>query len=164
MHASYNHHPDATELACPRFAAGESYSRLKPNRDSHSSDTMAGTFQTKPNILSPVAHSAGRSQLTGNQKFDLVGLVKSLKLRRAAFGVGVVDKLFSPEAYRLQAHQQQLLDSPLFGSEENCSFSTLQVNISPLERTDLSSLGYGGRSHVDGHDDPMSLTLLICIS
>jgi hypothetical protein len=57
-----------------------------------------------------------------------------------------------------------MLDAPLFGSPDNYSFSTIQVNISPLSTTNLSSLGYSGRSHTDRHDDPMSLTLLICIS
>jgi hypothetical protein len=57
-----------------------------------------------------------------------------------------------------------MLDAPLFGSPDNYSFSTIQVNISPLSITDLSSLGYSGRSHTDRHDDAMSLTLLVCIS
>jgi hypothetical protein len=57
-----------------------------------------------------------------------------------------------------------MLDPPLFGSAENHSFSTMQVNISPLSKTDLTSLGSSGRSHTDKHDDPSGITLLICIS
>jgi hypothetical protein len=58
-----------------------------------------------------------------------------------------------------------MLDAPLFGSADNHSFSTMQVNISPLSKTDLTaSLGFGGRSHADKNDDPSGITLLICIS
>ena len=57
-----------------------------------------------------------------------------------------------------------MLDPPTFGSEENYSFSTMQINISPLTKGDLSSLGYSGETHIDQHDEPMSITLLMCIS
>jgi hypothetical protein len=57
-----------------------------------------------------------------------------------------------------------MLDPPMFGAEENYSFSSLQVNISPLIDRTLSSLGYSGMSHIDRHDDPLSITVLICIS
>ena len=111
-----------------------------------------------------MAHSTGRSQLSSDEESDLVPLLKSLNHRIATLGVRVAEKLFPRETSRLQTQRQRLLDAPLFGSPEKHFFSTVQINISPLDKTDLSSLGYGGRSHVDRHDDPMSLTLLICIS
>ena len=57
-----------------------------------------------------------------------------------------------------------MFDPPLFGSDDNYSFSTMQINISPLDRTDLSSLGTSGEPHIDCHDDPISLTLVISMS
>ena len=75
-----------------------------------------------------------------------------------------MNDLFPRETSRLQALRQTMLNAPLFGSPNNHSFSTMQVNISPLNKTDLSSLGYSGMTHTDKHDDPFSLSLLICIS
>jgi hypothetical protein len=81
-----------------------------------------------------------------------------------SLGSIVVKKIFPPQTSRLQRERQEMLNAPLFGSPDNHSFSTIQVNISPLTTMNLSGLGYGGRSHTDRHDDPMSLTILICIS
>ena len=118
-------------------------------------------MQTKPNILSPVAHSTGRN--SANES-DLVELISSINRRMGSLGSRVVKNIFPPQTSRLQQLRQEMLDAPLFGSPDNYSFSTIQVNISPLSTTNLSSLGYSGRSHTDRHDDPMSLTLLVCIS
>jgi len=66
---------------------------------------------------------------------------------------------------RLKRNRHTLLNPPMFGSEKNHSFSTLQINTSPLTKRDLSSsLGYAGRSHIDRHNDPFSLTILTCLS
>ena len=137
---------------------------MKANRDGHSSYTTAGTVQTNPNILSPVAHSAQRSQRDNDNESDFIDLLGSLNHRAATLGARVVEKVFPPETSRLQARRHAMLDPPLFGTPANHSFSTMQVNISPLSKRNLSSLGYSGRSHTDRHDDPMSLTLLICLS
>ena len=104
-----------------------------------------------------VVHSTGRSQLTNDEESDLVRLLKSLDHRVATLGVHAVKKLFPPETACLQTNRQELVDAPLFGSPENHYFSTLQINISPLNKADLSSLGYGGCSHIDRQDDPMHL-------
>jgi len=139
----------------------EKYSRLKPNRDGHSSYTLGGTVQTNPPILSPVAHSAERSQYKDD---DLIESIKSYNRRAAMLGAHVVAMLFPPVTSGLQKNRHTMLDPPNFGAEENYSFSGLQINISPLTETDLSSLGYSGTIHIDRHDDPMSITLLICMS
>jgi hypothetical protein len=143
----------------------ETYSCLKPNRDGHSSYTLAGTVQSNPVILSPVAHSTERSRPDNDGEDDLVPLFQSLNRRTATLGARVVEKLFPSMTSRLQWNRRTLLDPPMFGSEKNHSFSTLQINISPLTKRDLSSsLGYARRSHIDRHDDPFSLTVLICLS
>lgn len=117
-------------------------------------------MQTKPNILSPVAHSTRNS----TNESDLVELITSINRRMGSLGSTVAKNIFPPHTSRLQQLRQERLDAPLFGSPDNYSFSTIQVNISPLSTTNLSSLGYSGRSHPHRHDDPMSLTLLVCIS
>jgi hypothetical protein len=137
---------------------------LKANRDGYSSFTTAGTVQTNPPILSPVAHCARRSQNSKTEEDDLADLIQALNHLVASLGVRVVEVLFPPETARLQRDRRIMLDPPLFGSDDNYSFSTMQINISPLDKSDLSSLGYSGDSHVDCHDDPMSLTLIICMS
>jgi hypothetical protein len=142
----------------------ETYSRLKPNRDGQSGFTLAGTVQTNPSILSPVAHSTRRGQSNKTDEDDLVDLIQNLNHRVATLGARVVETLFPPVTSRLQRNRHTLLDPPMFGAKENCSFSTMQINISPLTQHDLSTLGYSGDSHIDMHDDPMSLTLLICVS
>jgi hypothetical protein len=75
-----------------------------------------------------------------------------------------VHDLFPRETSQLQALRQAMLNAPLFGSPNNYSFSGMQVNISPLNKADLSSLGYSGMTHTDRHDEPFSLSLLICMS
>ena len=82
----------------------------------------------------------------------------------ATLGSKCVLDLFPKETSRLQALRQAMVNAPMFGSPDNYSFSSMQVNISPLCRADLSSLGYGGMAHTDRHDDPLSLSLLICMS
>jgi len=120
---------------------------------------LAGTVQTKPPILSPVAHST-----KGQASEELRKLLSSLNLRMATVGSKCVHDLFPRETSRLQALRQAMLNAPLFGSPNNHSFSSMQVNISPLNKADLSSLGYSGMTHTDKHDDPFSLSLLICMS
>ena len=137
---------------------------MKPNRDGYSSFTTAGTVQTNPPILSPVAHCARRSQNTKIEEEDLPDLIQALNHHVASVGVQVVEVLFPPETAYLQRERRTMLDPPLFGSDDNYSFSTMQINISPLDKNDLSSLGSSGDSHVDIHDDPMSLSLIICMS
>jgi hypothetical protein len=137
---------------------------LKANRDGSSSFTTAGTVQTNPPILSPVSHCARRNQNSKTDENDLPDLIRALNHLVASLGVRVVEALFPPETARLQRDRRIMLDPPLFGSDENYSFSTMQINISPLNKSDLSSLGSSGDSHVDRHDDPMSLTLIICMS
>ena len=137
---------------------------MKANRDGYSSFTTAGTVQTNPPILSPVAHCARRSQNSKTEEDDLPDLIQALNHHAASLGVQVVEVLFPPETARLQRDRRMMLDPPLFGSDDNYSFSTMQINISPLDKSDLSSLGSSGESHVDSHDDPMSLTLIICMS
>jgi hypothetical protein len=141
----------------------EKYSRLKANRDGTSSFTTAGTVQSNPAILSPVAHISRRSEPKEGEE-DLVDLVANLNQRAATLGVQVVEQLFPPATSLLQQNRHNMLDPPSFGSEENYSFSTMQINISPLTKCNLSSLGYSGLPHIDRHDDPMSITLLMCIS
>jgi hypothetical protein len=136
---------------------------LEANRDGTSGFTTAGTVQTKPFVLSPAAHISQRSKAKEGEE-DLVDLVASLNRRAAILGVQVVEQLFPPVTSLFQRNRRNLLDPPLFGSEENYSFSTMQINISPLTKCDLSSLGYSGMTHIDQHDDPMSITLLMCIS
>jgi hypothetical protein len=139
------------------------YSRLKANRQGTSSFTTAGTLQTNPFILSPTAHLSQRIDPKEGEE-DLVDLVASLNQRAATLGVYVVEQLFPPVTSLLQRDRHNMLDPPTFGSEENYSFSTMQINISPVTEGDLSSLGYSGQSHIDQHDEPMSITLLMCIS
>lgn len=126
----------------------EEYSRLTPNRDGDSSYTTAGTVQTNPNILSPVAHSTKRSQPKEGEE-DLVDLIASLNHRAATLGARVVEEFFPPVTSLLQQSRHIMLDPPSFGSEENYSFSTMQINISPLTKRNLSSLGYSGIPHID---------------
>ena len=142
----------------------ETYSGLKPNRDGDSSYTLAGTVQSNPIILSPVAHSTQRSRWDNEDEDDLVALIQSLNRQVATLGALIVENLFPPATSCLQRNRRALLDPPLFGAEENYSFSTMQINITPLTHRNLSSLGYSGTSHIDRHDDPMSLTVLICVS
>ena len=131
------------------------------NRDGSSCYTLAGTVQTNPSILSPVAHSTDRRQAEAGFNELITGLNRKI----ATLGVAIVEKFFPPHTCRLQELRQLVLDAPLFGSPDNHSFSTAQVNISPLHAADLStSLGYSGGSHIDKHDDPMSLSVLICLS
>ena len=111
-----------------------------------------------------MAHSAKRSQSNRNDEDDLVDLIKSLNRRVATLGARVVEKLFPPMTARLQQNRHALLDPPTFGAQENYSFSSMQINISPLTEHNLSSLGYSGDSHIDRHDDPLSLSLLMCVS
>ena len=142
----------------------EAYSRLRPNRHGVSAFTLAGTVQSNPSALSPVAHSTERSQPDNEDEDDLVSLIQSLNHRAATLGVRVVQELFPPVTSRLQRNRHILLDPPMVGAENNYSFSSLQINISPLSQRNLSSLGYSGNTHTDIHDDPMSLTVLICVS
>lgn len=137
---------------------------MTANRDGTSAYTLAGTVQSNPSILSPVAHSTRRRQSKKDNEDDLVDLIQSLNHRTARLGARVVEALFPPVTSRLQRDRHTLLDPPMFGSEENYSFSTIQINISPLTQHGLSSLGRSGESHIDIHDDLMSLTLLICVS
>ena len=111
-----------------------------------------------------MAHSTERSQPDNEDEDDLVSLIQSLNHRAATLGARVVEELFPPATSRLQRSRHTLLDPPMFGAEENYSFSSMQINISSLTQRNLSSLGYSGRSHTDRHDDPMSLTVLICVS
>jgi hypothetical protein len=137
---------------------------LRPNRDGDTAFTLAGTVQTNPSALSPVAHSTERSQPDNEDEDDLVSLIQSLNHRTANLGVRVVQELFPPVTSRLQRNRQILLDPPMVGAENNFSFSSLQLNITSLTQSNLSSLGYSGNTHTDMHDDPMSLTVLICVS
>jgi hypothetical protein len=116
-----------------------------------------------PSILSLTAHLSQRIDPKEGEE-DLVDLVASLNQRAATLGVHVVEQLFPPVTSLLQRDCHNMLDPPTFGSEENYSFSTMQINISPVTEGDLSSLGYSGQPHVDQHDEPMSITLLMCIS
>ena len=137
---------------------------MKPNGDGYSSFTTAGTIQTNPPILSPVGHCARRSQNTKIEEDDLPDLIQALNHHVASLGVQVVEVLFPPETAHLQRDRRTVLDPPLFGSDDNYSFSTMQINISPLDKNDLSHLGSSVNCHADIHDDPMSLSLIICKS
>ena len=133
---------------------------MKANRDGHSIYTLAVTVQTNPNILPPVAHSTGRKPTNSD---DLVALISSINRRMGVLGSTVAKKIFPPHTHRLQT----------LTADAGCSFIRTiapfplpkSIYHHSVQRTiRLSSLGYSGRSHIDRHDDPMSLTLLICIS
>ena len=82
-----------------------------------------------------MAHSTERNQ--HNSEDDLVEAIKSYNHRAAKLGARVVDMLFLPVTSRLQQNRHAMLDPPTFGAEENYSFSSLQVNISPLTKRNL---------------------------
>lgn len=138
----------------------DEYTDLMPNRNGHSSYTLGGTVQSNPVILSPVAHSSGRKQPDSGLK----ELIAGLNCKIASIGNDIVKRFFPQGTSRLQAARQAVLDAPLFGSPDNHSFSSAQVNISKLNESLSSSLGYSGQSHIDRHDDPMSLSVLVCLS
>lgn len=134
---------------------------MSPNRDGLSSYTLAGTVQTKPNILSPVAHSSTRRQ----REDGFHELLSSLNEKLAKLGAEVVQQFFPQQTSRLQALRQMMVDAPLFGTPDNHSFSTAQLNISTVNNAHLAtSIGSAGDSHIDRHDDLLSLSLLLCLS
>lgn len=139
----------------------DTYKTLSSVRESESSFTLGGTVQYNPPILAPVAHSTDRSSPT-----SIVKAIAQINRRVAEVGSSVARKAFPPKTLALQTERQSLVNAPLFGSPNNQSFSSLQVNISQF--TDSSSLteslGAGGQLHADKRDEPFSLTLLICLS
>jgi hypothetical protein len=105
--------------------AFEDYKSLTPNRDGSSSYTPAVTVQTKPNILSLVAHSTRKRQSEFVQE-----LIAGLNCKIASLGNDIVKKLFPQQTSQLQAARRMVLNAPLFGSPDNHLFSTPQINIS----------------------------------
>jgi len=83
----------------------------------------------------------------------------------ATIGADIVEQLFPPQTSRLQALRQKVVNAPLFGSSRNHSFSTARIDISPVTEAELlDNLGYSGTSHINTHDDPMSISALLCLS
>src|SRR2546423_4049955 len=138
----------------------EEYTGLKPNRDGQSCYTMGGVPQTCPNILSPVAHSTNKRA----QEPDMSSLIQNLNRLIGEAGVKIAQSVIPPRTLILQEQRQTLLNSPLFGTPNNNSFSTWQANISSLDKELRTSLGQGATVHEDKGDDSISFALTICLS
>src|SRR5579871_3457109 len=121
---------------------------------------MAGTVQTNPPILSPVAHSTVSRQ----KDRDLRQRIATINRLTAEVGNEVCKLAFPCETLALQKERAKVVNPPLFGSSENVSFSTFQVNLSRIGDTLEGSLGKGANIHSDMSDEPCGLSLLICLS
>jgi len=108
-----------------------------------------------------MTHSTKRNQSNNEDEDDLISLIQSLNHRAAILEARVVEELFLSTTARLQRSRHIFLEPD---AEKNYSFFNMQINIFSLTQRNLSSLEYSERSHIDRHDDPMSLTVLICVS
>jgi hypothetical protein len=134
--------------------------QLSANRDGRKSFTTAGTVQTNPAILSPVAHSTREN--TGDN--GLRRLISHLNGRLVTIGEAIVEKLFPPATAKLQRMRQAVRNAPLYGDSRNYSFSTPQINMSPINGDLKNTLGQAGEVHMDDSDEPFGLSVLICMS
>ena len=125
---------------------------LSANRDGKSSWTIAGTVQTNPPILSPIAHSTSRR----HQDDSLPSRLSKLNRFIAAIGVRVVEKAFPQETSKLQAEHHRVVNAPLIGSA--------QINMSPINTDLKDDLGYAGVCHTDPNDESFSLSVILCVS
>jgi hypothetical protein len=91
-------------------------------------------------------------------------LIQNLNCLIGEAGVKIAQSVIPPRTLILQTLRQALLNSPLFGTPNNNSFSTWQANISSLDKELRTSLGQGATVHEDKGDDSISFAITICLS